>query len=117
MKMPRTKEDRIFFLNLKICPICRRNRLYYGEKSCLECKAKKNEYNHRHYLEYRDVITERQNKKHRELYAERKTQGLCVTCGKRKAVYGKVRCHMCLYKNAKANQIKRLKKEGGVLHG
>ncbi len=116
--MPRTREDRLFFLSIKICPVCRRNKLYYGEKSCLECKAVKNEYNFEYYHKHRDVLNEQNKVRNRNKYKERKEQGLCVDCGVRKTAPNKVRCYICLDKNARDSRNKRLRQsERGVSHG
>ena len=112
-KMPRTREDRLFFLSIKICPVCRRKKLYYGEKTCIECRAVKNEYNIEYYQKHRDVLNEQNKIRNKNLYKERKEQGICVACGARKPAPGKVRCYICLDKNARDSRKKRLKKSGG----
>lgn len=39
------------------------------------------------------------NKRHRDVYLQRKEQGLCAYCGKRPALPNRVRCNDCLQKN------------------
>ena len=116
--MSRTKEDRIFYLSIKICPRCRRKRLYDGEKMCIECRAEANEWHLKYYHKHRESLNESNKIRNKNTYKKRKEQGVCVDCGLRKPAPGKVRCHICLDKNARDSRNKRLRQaESGVANG
>ena len=106
-----THEERIFYTELGICPICHKNRLFGDEKSCLECRADRTNKkafsrstNRQLYNAYMKALKKR-------LYDERKTKYICVECGKRDAKCGRVRCEICLEKKAEKARMIRYKKE------
>ena len=53
-------------------------------------------------LKYRDKDLEQKKK----VKLERKEKGLCVECGKRKAMNNRVRCGICLAKDRKRHNLK-----------
>lgn len=85
------REARAFFKNIGICPICRKNKLFGDEKSCLECRAKRIQKKNitEEYLESR-------RKKQREKHRYCVENGICTRCHKRKAVYNRKKCEICL---------------------
>lgn len=99
-------EDREFYKDLGICPVCRKNRLFGDEKSCLECKA--NETNYKalkredNRIEY-NLYMKSYNKR---IYEERKKIGVCTTCGKRKSEKGFATCDTCRMKRLNKRRIK-----------
>lgn len=93
------------FIEMGICPICRKEPLFGQEKTCPVCRAKNTEMT----LKAREKDPEHYNKVHREWsrieYQRRKEQGLCVRCGKRKAYKG-LRCGICAEKDLQARHAR-----------
>ena len=110
-----TREDRIFWQALKICPMCEKNHLYNGEKMCLECKAYHNEYNHKYYLAHKEKMKVQLRKNNRTLYQRRKEEGLCTKCGSKFLKPGKSKCYQCLAKDADIARRYRDRLSGGVI--
>lgn len=81
----RRSEDRAALSKMNLCPKCGQNRLYGDEKMCLDCREKMYKYNktRRHST----------GKNYNEL---RKQNGLCIKCGRRPPVPGRVKCGICL---------------------
>lgn len=94
-----------------ICPVCRKNRLINGEKSCLECRARKTNNNairmNRNEQELRKKIAIRDSNK----YAERKSLGLCVICGKENNSEFSV-CKQCRIKRNARRRIRNTNQMG-----
>lgn len=95
-----------FCRELRICPRCHKNKLVGDEKNCPECRAKnyisleRQKKNNPKSIAVRDA----NHKAHRKiLYQERKTQGLCVTCGNplMNSDLGLVNCRFCREKHKK----------------
>lgn len=88
-----------------LCVICRKEHVYGNDKTCPECRAKDSNRVYKRILttEQRNALNE--NAKAR--YAKNKDSGICVTCGKRKAATGRVRCPICLelHRNYKKNEV------------
>ncbi len=87
-----------FCRQFKICPQCRKNKLFGDEKTCPECLAKKAEYNSKHPQDNKKYA-ENFKRQQKRLYQERKANGICTRCGKRKAYPGKAKCKICLDKD------------------
>lgn len=102
--------DREFFIGLKICPICRKERLFGSEKICLACAVWQAEYSARYYAKNKEVLNERCKSRNRSMYAKRKEMGLCAKCGKRPALKGRSKCEICLEKD----RIAIAKRRSGV---
>lgn len=66
------------------------------KKRCPECRAEAAENAERRGRTDQD--REKDNACHKILYRERREQGICVRCGKCRAVQGKARCITCLMK-------------------
>lgn len=100
------RETRAFYIEIGVCPMCRKNSLIGTEKLCKECAAKKAET----AAKCRDKNRELYNKNHREyrkvIYRERKDAGICVRCGKRKAREGKAMCPICAKKDAEYHRTR-----------
>ena len=87
-----SSEARIFYLNLRICPRCKKNRLFGTEKTCIECLA--------------DISEERKHGKkkkyssqaYRSRISKMKENGICRGCAHRKVEVGKTYCSICLQK-------------------
>ena len=88
-----TRERRQWYLSHKICPRCGKNDLMGDEIVCPECRARNTN----------NVLTKRNRSKyntyHNEwskiTYQNRKKQGMCTRCGKRKATEGMTTCALC----------------------
>lgn len=104
------KENMRYYMSRNICPHCRKAPIFDGEKSCPECKAKFANNS----AEYREANREYSNKlaakSHRNTYWNRREAGICVTCGKRKALSGISMCAICRQKKADANRRVMIRK-------
>ena len=105
-----SRETRELCRQFKICPECRKNKLVGDEKICPECLANKAEYRANHPLsdDKRRKNNEAFKQYSKNLYAERRKAGICVRCGKTKAVEGKAKCFIC---QSKDNAIHRKRTE------
>lgn len=94
----RERESYWFFKKHGLCARCGKVSVFENETFCPECRVKRLEgaerYQKKHYRKHRENVS-RCNKKRVEKLKE---QGMCVTCGKRKAVPGKTLCEICLMK-------------------
>jgi len=97
------KMRRKYFLNNKICPICRTTRLADGEKVCTDCSQKLKD--RRESYGYGKGDMRAYNRARRERL---KAQGLCVTCGREKADGGTVTCRKC---KKRATELRELRKQ------
>lgn len=100
--MPR-KKDYHGYIKLKICPSCRKNRLFGDERSCPECAADS-------YERTMGASKEHKNKIHREwskkTHSEMIENGICTRCRKRKADAGFKTCGIC---RSRRTNYKRMK--------
>ncbi len=100
------RENRKFMIEQGLCPECRLNTLYGDEHICLECKAKK--------ALYKKPATEKQKQQMKQYskttYQQRKENGICTRCGKRKAEDGKVKCRICLNHDAYLHRKREFQK-------
>lgn len=112
------KEERDFYLNLGICPICRKYAIFGEEKSCPECKVKQSEEKAIYRSENREEYNENMRTYHNSRYQELRAKGLCTRCGKRKT--NSSMCGICANKmytaRAKRKQNKIPQSER-YLHG
>ena len=92
---------RQFYRDIGICPICRKNKLFGQEKNCPECRAKKKPYTPS------EEQKENYRRKRRAVYAERVSLGICTRCGKRKAVWNKRKCEICLEEDREVQALRR----------
>lgn len=114
-RIARSRENRKYYKEHGICPTCGKNLLYGDEKRCLECRA----YRANYYEKVEKHRTEEEKEKSRRKSAEaerkrkeqRKKNGICVKCGKRKADGGFVTCPVCREKARGRNAAKRQKCE------
>ena len=99
-----------------ICVCCgQENVAVSGETLCLQCKFKYRESNRRYYANHKNELKHKVKDQKKQLYKERKEQGICVTCGKHEAQTGKVRCGKCLAKDRRMH-IKKARAEGVLPH-
>lgn len=105
------RETRQRLKELGICPVCRKNKLYGEEKQCVDCQEKAY-YSRRPISEEQRIrYNKRFSNQQRLLYKQRKEQGICTRCGKFKAEHGKVKCAICLAKNAEMKRNSYQSKE------
>ena len=101
------RQSRAFYRENHICSECGKIIVPGGERTCPECRAKRENR--------RKPLTEDQKRRYGEnfreyqkfIYRERSENGICTRCGKRKAVPGKKKCVICLDKDAERHRIKR----------
>ncbi len=98
----RTKAYKEYYLNMGICPYCRKRKLTPGYKSCVVCRENK--------ALRRMKSKDPEKAKQRSIYrkskrAERIDQGLCTVCGKRKAEQGFKTCPECRRNQKKYRHI------------
>mgnify|MGYP001773348469 CR=1 FL=1 len=113
-KESKRQMDNYYYLkSLGVCPKCGREDAFPGHvycPSCLEKQQKKSrDYYHRLSAKDKELRHKKASKRHKELYQQRKAEGLCVACGK-KAVKG-VFCLECYAKNKKRNWERAQKKK------
>ena len=96
------KERREWYQSAGICPRCGKNPILGDEKACPECNSYAYSINIR-------INQDKKNKSHaeysRKVYAERKAQGICTRCGKRKADHGYAMCSICRIKDRNRQRI------------
>lgn len=97
-----------YYKSIGYCPRCRgKNKLMGDEKNCPECRAKSYaQYLKRDKEKAREYLREWNKRK----YHERKEQGICVRCGKRKAQHGIVRCALCNAKDTDTRHTREARK-------
>lgn len=96
-----SKEDYIFWKNLNRCIRCHSKDAYTmnGRARCAVCAEKEREYNRtRDKTEY----LARKAKRQREKNAQRREQGLCISCGK--PTQGHSLCNACLAKDRRRRE-------------
>ena len=96
------RKTRLFYKSIGICPMCRKDKLFGEEKSCPECRAKRKKYST--FTEESKINNRR---KQRELYKECIENGICTRCRKRKAVYNRKKCEICLEKDRVYQALRR----------
>lgn len=110
----RQKDNYYYLKGLGICPKCGREDAFPGHvycPSCIEKQQKKSrDYYHRLSAKDKELRHKKARKHHKELYQQRKAEGFCVKCGKKKATKG-VFCLECYLKNKKWNQKRAQKKK------
>lgn len=87
------KERREWYFSHGICPHCGRNDLQKGYKLCLECRMKDNERHKGKPIS--DDVRQYRAEYNRRIRAERKAEGICVRCGKRKTDNKHTNCAIC----------------------
>lgn len=105
------RENYKYLVSIGICPRCKKNKAMPGGKLCLDC------LNQIDSNRKKQVLTDSQKEAKRKQYYSRKESGICVKCGKRKAVIGKTRCLDCMIKARKyadSHRGKKMYKEKGL---
>ena len=100
------RECKDFYRLHGLCTQCGKNTVFGNERMCPECLAKYEIYNKNRTKEQQERYKNRFRIQQRNLYQERKAQGICTKCGKRKAMPGKRKCGICLEKDAEIHRIR-----------
>lgn len=101
------KDLRDLYKRYGVCPVCRENEIVGDEKTCLDCRAKKMVYNAEYRNRDADEYRANQRIKHKQLFDERKKQGLCARCGRKKGNSYFVNCERCRQDMALRARLKR----------
>ena len=96
------RDNRKFYLSIGVCPICRKNPLYGDERSCPECRASRKQYKYN-----TEEQLEKNRRKSRAIYSQCIEKGVCTRCRKRKAVYNRKKCEICLEKDRVYQALRR----------
>lgn len=89
-------EDRKFFQSLKICPACKKERLYGDEKECLSCRTIKYAYCRNFRKKHPGYDKDRR----RNEYMKRSEKHQCTACGiQLEEDYQFKMCPKCLNRN------------------
>ena len=92
-----------------ICVECGQREAEPHKRKCWECSEKKAEYNRKYNANMTPEQKEKNSIRHKKMYESRKATGICVYCGKKPAVSGKVACVMCAKRDAKRHMEKNRK--------
>ena len=84
-----------------ICRDCGQREVEPHTQLCFECANRKYKKAKEYYKNHRDEINERNKQTAKKRYAERKASGICVKCGKHKALENKTLCLNCYLKKRK----------------
>ena len=74
-----------------LCIKCGKNDAFRGKTTCLQCLMDERE----RFGDFREKHKEQLRSYARERARKLRSQGICVTCGKRSAVEGRPRCERC----------------------
>ena len=102
------KEWYYYYKANNICVGCGRRKAEPQKVYCLDCLIKERESSLSYYHKNKDDILKKyampdgRYEIKKKSYHQRKQQGICVHCGKRKAAKDRVRCIYCLAKVKKA---------------
>lgn len=79
----------------KICPICRKEKLYGDERRCLECAIKDNQRQRERYWKDAEANRARIRASGKARTKRYKEQGLCSRCGRERDDKSKAQCYRC----------------------
>lgn len=96
--------NRIFYINNHICTECGKVKVFGTDRICPECRVKRDKYRKNMIDEQKARYKENLKKQQKSLYQQRKEQGICTRCGKRKVEKGKAKCRICLEKDAEMHR-------------
>lgn len=96
--------NREFYREHHICTECGRVKVPGGERTCPECRARRDKYRKPLTNEQKEKYGEHFNEQQKSLYWQRKEQGICTRCGKRATMAGKAKCGICLDKDAESHR-------------
>lgn len=93
-----------------ICPTCRKNNLFGGEKECIECSAKRYAKRMACYNLNPEKFKEKDRIEQKKIREKRAANGLCVYCGKVKSDENFKTCTKCRNKQKIKKRIRDAKK-------
>lgn len=99
-----------FYVEHGICPRCKKQKALPNRRYCGDCLHKLSEEQIQRYHRMTENNLRQINKRLRIRYQERKSKGICVTCGKKRAITSEVRCLECKEKARKLNEDYRRRK-------
>lgn len=94
-KLTEQKETYEWLKEKGICVHCRKKKAFGKNILCADCLEKSTLRGAKYYQEHKSEKNEKNKALARIKYREHKEQGVCVRCGKRNAVPGKVLCSQC----------------------
>lgn len=86
-----------------ICRDCGQRDVEPNTQLCFECAQRKYKKANEYYQKHKEKIKEQAKERSKKIYEERKENGICVKCGKRKAIKGLTFCIEC---RAKSKRVK-----------
>lgn len=110
-----SKSDYEWYKSKGICPRCRVNDAFINHVLCTKC-LEETSINNTKYSHKRAEYQKRQNEVKKIRYMERKKEGMCTACGKKKAQHG-IYCNECWRKRIKNERKRNMKKLGGRTYG
>lgn len=118
------RENKKFYRDNGICPVCRKEKVFGDEKQCISCRQKAYERRKPLTDEQKERYGSHFRKQQNSLYRERAENGICTRCGKRTAEKGKKKCRICLDKDAeihrkllyKRNKIREYREENNLCY-
>ena len=100
----RNREQYEWYKAQGICPSCKTRYADPGHVNCEECNAKRRK-------RFWDNTTPKTNAERcKERREALKARGMCISCGKAKAVEGHVLCMICARKFAEGQQARKIKR-------
>lgn len=90
-----------------LCIKCGKNEPFRGKTLCLQCLMDERERLEDFHEKHREQLRRSARERTRKL----RSQGICVTCGKRPAVKGRARCARCQIRQRRV-QRRRYEKNG-----
>jgi predicted amidophosphoribosyltransferase len=100
----RRKKDYEFFVENGLCRICGKEKHLPGATYCENCSQRAYVYNRIRYERDPEYVREHNRQSSKKRYDECKALGICTRCKKRKAEYGKVKCRVCLDRDAQMHR-------------
>jgi len=105
----RKKREYEWYKSIGICVICHKVKAEPGHTQCLACMMARREKGDTHSKESKERHKEYLKKRRRENLKK----GICVVCGKHKAMPGKTYCEFCKAKSRLREEKKR--RELGIM--
>ena len=102
------RESWAFFRQQGLCSICGKVKVYGDEVNCPECRAKRVAGTKPKTEEQRLARNEWARNHKKIVYMERKNEGICTRCGRRKVAALRTKCPICLDKCATESRLARL---------
>ena len=102
----RHKDDVKRLIELGFCRVCQKNKTVPNSSYCDACLQRMYVYNRQRYIDNPEYFREANRNSQRKMYRNRKENGICTRCGKRKAKEGKAKCQICLNEDAERHAIR-----------